>query len=205
MVDLQKISAEELASELLQRTDLFDKDGFLKGDALYKLRCKLGAVVCVDSAPVRKRDDGVIEVMAIKRKTGSYAGKLCLVGGLVKKDSSLEESIRLHFKTDLGLEIDFVTPWDKPACIHQGMRPLSNGGLKVDFIPDPTKDHVIAPVYLVKLKSEKFNFGISPYGGQEVEGVVWFSLEEMPDREEFGYQHDIVFKKCLLLAKNFLK
>lgn len=201
MIDWLKISTKELAAELTNRVDLFNEDGFLSSDELYRLRCKLGAVICVDSVPVRKRADGTIEAMAIKRKTGPYAGKLCLVGGTVKKGDSIEESARGHFKTDLGVDIDFLTLWDKPACLHQ----LANGSLKTDFAPDPTKDHVIALVYLVSLKGEKFIFGATPHGGQEVEDIFWFSLDNMPLPEEFGYNNSVVFRKCLLLAKTLLK
>lgn len=197
MFDSSKISTEELASELIKRSDLFNENGFLSTNQLYDLRCKLGVVICVDSVPIRKLNDGSIEIMAIRRKTGPYAGKLCLVGGILKKGYSVEESVRQHFKIDLGVEIDFITPWDRPVCLHQDMRPLPDGSLKTDFAPDPTKDHVIAPVYLVKFRSEAFKFGVTPHGGQEVAGTVWFSLKNMPPSSEFGYDHDLVFKKCL--------
>ena len=205
MADLSKISTEELAAELINRPDLFDSGGFLRTNKLYDLRCKLGSVICVDSVPIREGADGSPEVMAIRRKTGPYSGKLCLVGGIVKKGNSIEESVRRHFKTDIGVEIDFIASWEHPACIHQYMRPLPDGNLKTDFAPDPTKDHVIAPVYLVKLKSEAFKFGATPYGGQEAGDVVWFSSKNMPLPEEFGYGHDLVFRKCLSLAKTFLE
>lgn len=205
-MDWLKVSTKELAVQLMGRQDLFSCCGFLNDTELYQLRCKLGVVICIDSAPVRKRSDGVIEVMAIKRKTGPYSGKFCLVGGIVKKGDSLEESIRSHFRVDLGVEIDFITPWDKPVCLHQYLRPLADGSFKKDFLPDPTKDHVVAPVYLVKLRSEKFTFGITSYGGQEVGDVGWFSSENMPPAEKFGYGHNVVFKKCLERAEElFLK
>ncbi len=205
MIDWSKINTKELAIELAKRPDLFDQNGFLSTKELYDLRCKLGAVICVDSAPVRKRADGSIEVMAIRRKTGPYAGKFCLVGGIVKKNSSLEESVRSHLKTDLGVEIESLTSWNQPVCAYQYMHPLPDGSLKNDFIIDPTKDHSIGLVYLIRLKNEVFEFGATSYGGQEVGEIIWFSFENMPSPNEFGYNHDIVFRKCLSLAKILLK
>ncbi len=208
MADFSKISTEELALELRKRSDLFNESGFLTTSELYNLRCKLGAVICVDSVPIRKtiyEYCSLVEVMAIRRKTGPFAGKLCLVGGIIKKGSSVEESVRQHFRIDLGAEIDFITPWDSPVCLHQDMRPFPDGSLKKDFASDPTKDHVIAPVYLVKLRKENFSFGATPHGGQEVADVVWFSLDNMPPAEEFGYNHDIVFRKCLSMKSAIWK
>lgn len=201
MVDWRAASTDALARELAQRPDLFDEGGFLKSQELFRLRCKLGAVVCVDSIPVRSGNDGWVEAMAVRRKTGPYAGKLCLVGGIVKKGMSLEESVREHFRTDLGAEIDFLTPWDHPVTMHQDMPPGTGGILKKDFSPDPTKDHNVVPVYLVKLRGEQFVFGVTRHGGQEVGNIQWFSLENMPNPEEFGYGHDQVFFRGLLRAQ----
>lgn len=199
-MDWRAASTEALAQELAQRPDLFDEGGFLKSQELFRLRCKLGAVVCVDSIPVRQRN-GVVEAMAVWRKTGPYAGKLCLVGGIVKKGMSLEESVREHFRTDLGADIDFLTPWDRPVTMHQDMPPGTGGILNKDFSPDPTKDHNVTPVYLVTFRDSCFVFGDSRHGGQEVENIQWFSLETMPSPEKFGYGHDLVFLKGLLYAQ----
>lgn len=201
MIDWSKISTKELAAELISRMDLFDKEGFLSSDELYRLRCKLGTTICVDAVPVRKKSEGAMEVMAIKRKTGPYAGKFCLIGGILKKDFSIEEGVREHFKNDLGIEIDSITPWNKPIVVCQYQQSSGRESLKDNFLPDPTKDHNIGLVYLVRLKSEEFVFGATSYGSQEVENVLWFSKDAMPPLEEFGYGQGVIFRECLEQAK----
>ncbi len=194
---LTKFTTEELARELTGRDDLFE--GALLKYEVYKLSVELGIPPCVDGVAVRKRD-GIVEAMAIRRNTGPYTGKLCSVGGRIFFEESFEVAMRRQFTSDLGCEIEFITPWDRPAFVHQFMRPRADGTLLPDFGPEPTRRHNMTIVYLVRLLSEKFTFGSTTHGGQEAGGVEWFSLETMPPASEFGYGQDIYFKKCLQLA-----
>ena len=201
--NLSKFTTEELAKEMIARGDFFD--GQLLKNELYKLSIELGIQPCVDGVAVRKWADGACEALAIRRNTGPFAGSLCSVGGRILFEESFECAMRRHFTTDLGVEIAFITPWDKPAAVHQFMRPMADGTILPDFGNDPTRRHDVTIVYIVQLLSEHFTFNKGAHGKQEASSVEWFSLKNMPPLEEFGYGQGVYFKKCLEVAKELLK
>lgn len=113
---LANIPVGLLLGEVLRRPgDLFNEKGFLSREA-FALADILSIRCCVDGIAVRRGHAGEIEAMAIRRNTGPFAGKLCLVGGGISKfkgngqwlPESAEEALRRHFKRDLGFEIEPV-------------------------------------------------------------------------------------------------
>lgn len=200
--DLSKLSSEDLAKELLTRNDFFVGD-FLTPN-IYTLSIELGIPPCVDGVAVRKRQDGVIEALTITRNTGPFKGMLCSVGGRIFFEESFETAMRRQFMTDLGANIEFITPWDQPAAVHQFMRPQADGTVLPNFGVEPTRRHNITIVYMVRLLTDDFHYGSTQAGGQEASSVTWFSLANMPPLEAFGYGQGVYYKKCLELAETLL-
>lgn len=197
--ELSGISTEALAAELSTRKDLVGSGGFLS-NAAYSLSTELCIMPCVDGIAIRRRNDK-IEALAIRRNTGPFTNKLCSIGGRILFEESYEQALRRHFKTDLDVKIEFLTPWDQPATVYQFMRPLNDGGVLPDFGVEISRRHCITSVYIVKLQTDALSFGSSKMGLQEVQGVEWFSVDNIPPPHEFGYGQDVYFRKCLELAE----
>ncbi len=198
--ELANFSSETLAQELLARNDFFEDSGVILKPDFYKLLTEIGVIFCVDGIAVRK-NNGNIEAMAIVRNTGAYRGKLCSVGGRVLTGEDVEHALRRHFSVDVGYEIDLITPWDKPAGFFQFMKPRADGTVADNFGTEPSRRHATSVLYLVQPSEGTPVFGSTAHGGQEASDVRWFSLENFPPREEFGYGQEVYFRKCLELAK----
>lgn len=191
---LANFSNEELAEELARRENLQKPDGLLT-KPLWDLRVKLGKIVCVDSFAVRERA-GVPEVSAIVRNTGQYAGKYCLIGGVVAGHESIEEALRRHWRTDVGVEVEMLRHFSNPYVIHQDMPPDSAGNVQPGFNPEPSKWN-IGLVYPVRITGGKENFGETEHGGQEARELVWFSLNDLPKPEAFAYGFHDIYERYL--------
>ena len=189
-IDLGQVSEKDLIEELLKRP-LVDEDGFVN-PLVWKLRVMLGIIPCVDSVAVRDTEHGR-EVLAAKRVTGPYLGKWCVIGGIISKGESIENSLRRHWKTDLGCEISEFD-WRKPDSVHQHSPLVSKP--ENDFLPEPTKFST-GIFYKVKLLNEPKSYGSTKYGGQEVGGYEWFSKETLPPAEDFAYGFYELFKNVL--------
>ncbi|HSX29847.1 MAG TPA: hypothetical protein VLE73_04795 [Candidatus Saccharimonadales bacterium] len=210
MTGLEGFSTQELLGEILKRpdSDMIKPGGFVYGNA-YPLLDKLGTRVCVDGAPVRYNDRGDVELMAILRGTGKFAGKLCLVGGGVQRKEengnevpeSLKEALERHFMTDLGVGVEAVGSWDRPHMLAQDMREV-DGEVRPGFFRNPASRHLIAARWLVKLKGDTENmvFGSTEVGGQEALDTVWFTKDDMPESDAFGYNHDITYRHMFDVA-----
>jgi hypothetical protein len=205
---LEGFTTQELLGEILNRPqeDMIKPGGFVYDNA-YKLLDLLGTRVCVDAAPVRYNERGDVELMAILRGTGKLAGKLCLMGGGVQRTEqgghevpeSFQEALNRHSKTDLGVGVDAVGSWDKPHMLASDMRPV-DGHVRPGFFDNPNSRHLVALRWLVQLESEEFAFGSTELGGQEVEGVKWFTKADMPEFDKFGYNHDVTYRHMFSIA-----
>lgn len=188
---LSEINTIELVKELALRTDLLHANGLLPPE-LFQLRAKLGAIVCTDGVPVRMHE-GMLQGGLIRRNTGEYRGKLCIIGGIVALGETLDAALRRHFQTDIGKDITFLDPLGvkRPHGVYQyyGERD------KQAFLPEPTK-HAVALTYLVSIGDDNFTFGSSDYG-QEASAFEWHSANVCPPAEEFGYQTQKVFLECM--------
>lgn len=198
-MNLAEFSTQTLAQELIARNDFFEEGGLILKPEFYKLFTEMGVIFCVDGIAIRKSSAG-IEAMAIRRNTGAYQGKLCSVGGRVHIEEDIEAALRRHFRVDVGHEIELTTPWDKPAGFFQFMRPRADGTVAENFGTEPSRRHAVSVLYLVRLDDGAPVFGSTAHGGQEASGVEWFTLENMPHEEEFGYGQGVYFRKCLELA-----
>lgn len=197
MSPLASFTNEQFAEELLRRGDLFESPGVLPFE-LHKLRVEMGPIPCVDGAALRKGENGY-EALAVRRGTGLYKGKLCLVGGGVRLGESIDEALRRHFQTDLGAELVFLSPLEEPAAFFQYYSPNKDMVPKKGFLPEPSK-HSFAPVYAVKLLGDPTNFGATLHGGQEVIGFEWITLDAFPESSEFAYEQDRAFRTVLQKA-----
>lgn len=209
-MDLQGIPVDELLEEVMKRPhEMVNERGFLS-ELSFKLADFLAIRVCVDGIPARRNAQGEIEFMAIRRNTGPYAGKLCLIGGGVGKvkengiwvPESVEEALRRHFRTDLGFEIEPVESWERPSYLAQDMRPI-DGAVKKGFTPNPDSRHLIAARFLVRITNYETApvFGKTEVGGQEASGIRWFTEAQMPSPEEFGYGHHRTYQACFPIAE----
>ena len=153
-IELNKFSTDELAYELISRPDLFEGKHLKR--SIYALFVELGVVACVDGIPVRKRG-GKTELMAIVRNTGPHKGKLCSVGGRILLEENIESALRRHFATDLGSDIEMLTPWDSPVLFHQFMHPHGNGTVLPDFGIESERRHAVSVIYLVKIDEKNMD------------------------------------------------
>lgn len=183
----------------------------------FKLAGLMASRRCVDGAPVRRNEDGDVELMAIVRGTGKEAGKLCLIGGgvgLVKDErftdeqgnalwvpQTNEEALRGHFRTDLGYEIEPITSWREPQYFAEDMRPAADGSIKPGMLPNPN-ENAHAARYLVKITNgaEAPVYG-EGFGGQEATDVVWFDEAGMPELGAFGYNHGDTYQVMFQAAE----
>lgn len=198
---LSSVSTRALAEELAGRTDLdtlLREDGLLPG-TIWPLRKSLGVIACTDSFAVRKTCKG-LEGGVIRRGTGPYAGKFALIGGVVAFGETIEDAIRRHWRTDLGVEIVLPFGWRTPIEIAQ-YAPQVHGVNRPEFGDEPTK-HAVASTHLVEIvggDSAVIQYGEND-GGQEARELCWFSLENIPANEEWGYDMGSVFRRCMALA-----
>lgn len=210
MSELSNIPTEALLAEVLGRQDeLLTKEGLLWRQP-FALADFLSTRVCVDGIPVRRNHMDETELMAIRRSSGPYTGKLCLVGGGVGRikengqwmPESFEQAISRHFKTDLGYEVEAIGSWDCPQLVAQDMRPV-NGSVKEGFMPNPNSRHLVAARFLVTIVNESEDpvFGKTELGGQEASGVEWFTESTMPTRDEFGYDHGLTYATLFPIAQ----
>ena len=198
-INFSQITTQELAQELINRTDLVQPNGLLSPD-VFTLRAKLGPIICTDGIPVRMHE-GVLQGGLIRRNTGRYRGTLCNIGGTIGLGETIDAALRRHFHTDIGKNITFLDPLGvtQPIGVYQ----YYGEGLTKPFLPEPTK-HAVALTYLVSIEDGNFIFGSSEYG-QEASAFEWHSAPLCPTAEEFGYQMREVFLECLNQATKFFK
>ncbi|MDP3771771.1 MAG: DUF4916 domain-containing protein [bacterium] len=202
MDELKNIPTDALARELATRTDLRYQDGLLAPE-LFHLRTELGAIACTDAVPVRLRD-GIIEGAVIRRGIGEYAGKFAIIGGVIAHGESIEQALRRHFRTDLGVEINWLDPegWRHPILAVQYKQFDRANGMDKDFNHETSK-HAVVFTYLVTIASETIRFGTTRYG-QEATEIQWFSTTTCPPEDEFGYDTHRTFLACLTEAEKVL-
>lgn len=183
--DLSEVTVEELLAALLMRaSELFKEKNWLI-PAMFKLRMITGPVVCIDGIPWRRNKAGDVELMAMRRCTGPFPGKLVLIGGTVAKGESLQFALQRHFKDDFGVEIEMS---EEPLCMTQYRKDEPDN----QWLQDPGKDHVVSPVYLVQIREE------APSQSVQGDSVEWFSKETMPPDKEFGYATEQLYHRAFI-------
>jgi len=186
---LSTIPIEVLIEALIARqTELFleENHGLLISPA-FELRKVLGATVCVDGIPYKHNAKGKIELMAIRRNSGAYPDKLVLEGGTIAKGESTKDALKRHFREDFGVEIEIA---ESPFDVTQYRKEKPDN----QWMQDPGKEHNVGPVYLIQILGEVPSY--SQMGSME-----WFSEEQMPPDEEFGYTNERIYRKAFRFIK----
>ena len=202
-LSLKNLSTKDLADELATREDLLDPSGIMPL-GIYQILMKVAVIPCTDGVAVRRNKNGIVEAMAIRRGTGVFKGRLCSVGGRILRGESIENCLRRQFRNDVGCEIKLLVPWKRPSDIGQAY-PLENPLTDVwpsDFGPEDHK-HTTSNYYPVQLIDEP-KFGSTSYGSQETTRVEWYTLEDLPDPENFGYDQHPKFVACLKAAEKLI-
>ncbi|MFA7319180.1 MAG: DUF4916 domain-containing protein [Parcubacteria group bacterium] len=186
---MSTIPIEVLIEALIARqTELFleENHGLLISPA-FELRKVLGATVCVDGIPYKHNAKGKIELMAIRRNSGAYPDKLVLEGGTIAKGESTKDALKRHFREDFGVEIEIA---ESPFDVTQYRKEKPDN----QWMQDPGKEHNVGPVYLIQILGEVPSY--SQMGSME-----WFSEEQMPPDEEFGYTNERIYRKAFRFIK----
>ena len=200
-MNLASISTEDLLAELAARNDLLDSEGVISSPKGYQLVTKMTPIPCVDGVAVR-RNNGKIEAMAIRRGSGPEKGKLCSVGGRIRMYEDMESCLRRQFMTDLNCSIEMLVPWNHPVDALQ-CAPKEHVGQNPQFGPEYGK-HAMTSYYPVRLLSEPKPGGTTAHGGVEALAVEWFSRENFPAPQEFGYSQGSKIFSCLEAAENLI-
>lgn len=179
-VNLNDVPIDTLAKALLLREGEFFGERNRLISSIFELYKAMGPVSCIDGIVWRLNKAKKVELMAIRRQTGPYPGKLVLVGGTVFKGEELSEALQRHFRDDFGVEIEMS---EAPFCMTQYKKSKSGK----HWMQDPGKEHVISPVYFVQIK------GKAPHQSLQEDPVEWFSEDLMPADEEFGYTNQRVY------------
>ncbi len=199
---LSGLSTRKLAEVLAKRPDLtatcVNAEGRVDG-AIWPLRKDLGPVACVDGIAMQI-NNGVVEGGVIRRLTGKFPNKIAYIGGVVPLYVSIEEAMRRHFGTDLGLEITLPLGWDHPMFMRQ-YAPQEDGHNRSDFCWDPGK-HSYASTHLVVITGDPKNItlGSTKEGGQEAGGFEWYSAHTCPPKDEWSYDMRDGFIESLDIA-----
>lgn len=198
-------STRQLAEILAQRSDLdqlVQPDGRVSG-AVWPLRTKLGAVPCVDGVIV-KQDPKTGQLLGgvIRRRTGRFPGKLAIVGGVVGLYQSIEDALKFHYKSDLGIDVELPLGWAHPVCMRQ-YAPQMDGRNRNGFSHDPGK-HSYASTHIVTYAGthdQQVVFGVKSGDNQaEASGLEWYSLDTLPIEGEWSYDMSHTFVEVMLAA-----
>jgi ADP-ribose pyrophosphatase YjhB (NUDIX family) len=190
--DLSKIPIGKLASALLARVnELFEENNKLITEA-FALHKAMGPIACIDGIPWRINDKGKVELMALRRRTGPFPGKLVLIGGTIAKGESLEDALQRHFRDDFGVEVKLSY---SPLCMSQYRKDKPDDR----WMQDPGKEHVVSPVYLVQIEGE------APSQSFQGDPIEWFSEDTMPSDENFGYANHRLYRLAFWYLSDFFR
>jgi hypothetical protein len=192
-VDLKSVSTKDLLAELITRSDLLDKNGYSVEPEGYALSLMLSPQPCADLLIYRVRGR-VVEAAAGRRN--SEGGKWAFPsGGRITLGTSLPDMLQKHMQSDLGADVVFPEewPWYRPATVFQYR---TEGPATEDWGHDRTK-YAVGTVHPVMAPDDKFIFGKTIHGGQEIKKVAWFSLSTMPPPDAWAFGHDVPFRRAL--------
>ena len=152
-------------------------------EKLFKEIQKSIPVSCVDLLPVRKAEDGDIEVLLIKRKIYPEQGKWGLIGGRILKGELTKEVIRRQAKVELGVSVKILPPWTEtnPFAVFN------------DPVADEQK-HFVVLTYLVHITKGRVR-----KKGPEFNNSKWLPLNKPPKPIMFHH------KKVLDMVRQYSK
>lgn len=142
-------------------------------------------IACVDLLILRKKKAGTLEILLIKRKIYPEQGKWCLIGGRICKDEYTKDTITRQAKTELGVSVKIIPPWNEtmPFAVFN------------DPVSDKQKHFVVLtyPVVITK--------GTLKSSGPEFSEARWFLLDKLPPAPRLGFYH----AKVLALLSRYAK
>src|SRR4051794_9200493 len=143
-------------------------------------------VACVDALPVQTGRDGrITRVGLIHRDTPHQGRRWCLVGGRLWRNESFAEAAAKQIRETLGPGARFtIDPHAQPAHVAQYFTHERETGLL-----DP-RQHAVAMVFVVPIAGDIVT------GGEAVM-FRWFTRNELPISEEWGFGQDRVVRACL--------
>jgi hypothetical protein len=125
-----EMTTRELAKALADTADLgslVDTNGRIP-PAAYKICTAWTPMPFVESFAVKQGEHRALLAGIIRRNTGPYPGKLGFIGGKSGQNKTSEESLRYHWRADLGIDAKLVsgTAWHEPRAPGEPM-PLGLG------------------------------------------------------------------------------
>ncbi|MCL4339971.1 MAG: DUF4916 domain-containing protein [Nitrososphaerota archaeon] len=160
-------------------------------EELWKRIQKILPIVTIDILPLKK-DDGndLARVGLILRETADEGEKWCLIGGRLLYGEKLWEGVKRQIRITLGdgISISTTNEQKQPLYVAQYFSYKDD-----EFLRDP-RQHTVGLTYALFLEGE-----VKPR--DEALDFKWFSVNNLPKHDQFGFNHDILLRKCLELLK----
>lgn len=141
---------------------------------------ELVRIACVDVLPWRRAEGSAPEVCLIERL--DRPGQWNLVGGRIRRDEKIGAALRRHLLSTLGHGVSWArSDFSHPEVVGQYFSERTAG-----YGFDP-RQHAVSLTYTLELEGEV------DVGG-EATMHRWFDLEELPGRDQVGYdQADVLY------------
>jgi ADP-ribose pyrophosphatase YjhB (NUDIX family) len=133
-------------------------------EELFKTIQQTIPVACVDLIILR-RNEGVVEILLVKRKIYPEIGKWCMIGGRIIKGESSNDAIQRQAKNEIGVSVDILPPWNDTTPIMGLSDPLSDA-----------QKHFVVLVYPVTISE-----GVVNESGPEFSESKWFPIDKVPE------------------------
>ena len=161
-----------------------DHSGYLDQEH-YELALSLAPMLCIDLLVVHGSTG---EAALIVRDDSQGDQRYALVGGGVFRGETLNEAATRHLRETLGEGISWSGSFDRvPDALLQYF-PYEREGYGID-----ARKHSVGLTYLVEIEGE------TAVGG-EANQIVWFQLDALPRRSQFGFRQWLVVEDLLGLT-----
>jgi len=161
-------------------------------EELWRKIQKIIPIVTIDVLPINKIEgDGITRVGLILRETADEGKKWCFIGGRLLYGEKLWDGVNRQIKITLGdtVSISKENVHQQPLYVAQYFSYEDD-----EFLRDP-RQHSIGLTYVLNLEGE-----IKPR--DEALDFKWFSLNNLPKEDQFGFNHNKLLSKCLELLKS---
>ena len=143
-------------------------------DKLFREIRKSIPIACVDLIVLRVKNKK-IETLFIKRAIYPELGKWCLIGGRIIRGESLGDTIRRQVKTELGVSVKIIKPWNETFPIMA--------------LSDDTSD--IQKQFVVLVYPVIISGGNLKKSGPEFSEAKWFSIKKLPKILGFAHKKEL--------------
>ena len=151
-------------------------------EELYKEIASRVPILCVDLLPLRVGNR--LEVGLIRRQTPNGGEGLCLVGGAVLRNESIDDAVHRHVKFTLGEGFRVVPHTLSLRQVDQYFTEAIPGRLQ-----DPRK-HAVSLVHTAACD------GTAEPQGEAID-FEWFPADGLPQDSLFGFGQDTVVHRVL--------